>query len=1267
MANQPKKYKKFVATAATATLVASAIVPVASAASFSDTTGNTHEAAISTLADAGIIKGYADGTFKPNKELTRSDVVKLLGKYLVTEGYEVPADYKTSMRFSDLKSTSNDELLQYAAVVADNGVFSGSNGKLLAGDRITRENMAIVLVRLVNTLKDVSLEEFVATQSFTKEVKDINTAKAEARSAIDVLDFYDITTATNFLPKNTVTRGQFATFLNNVIKADFSGAAVTGTVKAVNNTTVEVKFAEEVTNLAALNFSIEGLEVTNKAIKQSDNKTVVLTTAAQEGGKTYAVKLNGEEIGKFVGVTAVVPTSVKITTESLQAPVGTNVTLKAQVTVAEGQSKAGVPVTFNVVNSSVAKDVNGNTVNIGTSSLNAPIVVEVLTDENGVATYTYTRYAQTSYQIASHDEVQAYATGAPTLRSFSKVYWANIAPLTVTEVVAANTTASNSLTNGAKKVYKVKIALEHAEPVLLNGVHQKDAAGNLRYKVNVGFQENVGVTPDKAIKTIDVIDANGVNLGYPGQYTTSTADGNALNAWVKEVEIEVDRNGEAIFTLSGNDAAVTPFVFVDQIVNPANAAGSTGRFENTELNYVLPKLTFAKQHTLGLTNVAKGQQYAAGFLEDNTGKIGSHNGSFAGTNQAIADLTEFQKEDIANYLDNGVIDVINPLLTNISSTVVSTLPGYKFTSAADKVEKLRNTGGRDYTATLTDAAGTTAPTNTPVQLSVAYGSSLKVLGGSLYVVDNNAGVIFELTKDTSKAGTEVVTLAADSKGAVSYTLIGHKDTYATPTVFIESGDSGSHVNTGSTSSTHTVKPALDKNDLQTAGEIVYFSDAVIKDATLTKEAYVHEGRTGQLFTYQSVDQNGKEYRPEVDKVSRFLTTFQVSTTFNAVKVTPITQYGFVIDKQLKPYATDAETITDPVYNVLPYLNTNGSVYAQPTTLDRTIVKEYVFDKGTRVVGQDSTGNYGVGGYETFTVLTDLDGVAQIFVETNDQQIGTTVTVTASASEASLPQLKTASHTFGNTAVAAPYTGVIASVASGQVTFNGKLPLNFAADTAKYFLIGGTTLTKDEFNQIAGQKDVSVLVQYKLENNLPVFTILSVNGATPTPIVFTSTTQTVVNDVNTLGLVGTTATTSNAAVATASITAAGVEIKSVGAGTAVITVADANPTTTDAKINVTVSSTGAITYTTTKAGVIQVGTQTVGQYVTTALNTNAFGEFAIAIPQASLTGDLAGATAIKLTVNGTDYTGTLTSGYFVFAVPTALTEAAVKAAILTKTN
>lgn len=98
-----KKNRKFLTSTAAAALVASAIVPVASAASFSDTAGNTHELAIDSLVSQGIISGYPDGTFKPNRTLTRSDVVKLLGKYLVSQGYKVPSDYKTNMRFSDLR------------------------------------------------------------------------------------------------------------------------------------------------------------------------------------------------------------------------------------------------------------------------------------------------------------------------------------------------------------------------------------------------------------------------------------------------------------------------------------------------------------------------------------------------------------------------------------------------------------------------------------------------------------------------------------------------------------------------------------------------------------------------------------------------------------------------------------------------------------------------------------------------------------------------------------------------------------------------------------------------------------------------------------------------------------------------------------------------------------------------------------------------------------------------------------------------------------
>jgi hypothetical protein len=136
--NQSGMYKKFILGAASAALVASALAlalalaPAVSAAEFSDSKGNTHEVAIDALSDAGVITGYPDGTFLPNKTLTRSDVVKLMGKWLVTQDYKVPTDYKTKMRFDDLTSTSNDELLQYAAIVKDNGVFNGSNGNLIS-------------------------------------------------------------------------------------------------------------------------------------------------------------------------------------------------------------------------------------------------------------------------------------------------------------------------------------------------------------------------------------------------------------------------------------------------------------------------------------------------------------------------------------------------------------------------------------------------------------------------------------------------------------------------------------------------------------------------------------------------------------------------------------------------------------------------------------------------------------------------------------------------------------------------------------------------------------------------------------------------------------------------------------------------------------------------------------------------------------------------------------------------------------------------------
>ncbi|PIC80029.1 hypothetical protein CSV75_08650 [Sporosarcina sp. P18a] len=585
MANQPTKYRKFVVGAASAALVASAVAPVAMAATFTDVKdNNSHKEAIDALSNAGVISGYEDGTFKPNKTLTRSDVVKLMGKWLVSEGYKVPTDYKTKPRFSDLKTTSNDELLKMSALVYDNGVFVGKpDGSLDPAGDITRENMAIVLVRAFDRVHDVDLTSYVKDQDFKKDVTDLGKAKAEARPAIDVLDFFDITNpaAPEFNPKSTTTRGQFASFLYKTTKVDFGeiggGVVAPGvaSVTAVNSTTVEVKMNEKVENINSLKFSIDGLTVSNAAVKQSDDKTVVLTTAVQKGGEKYTVMLDGKAIGSFNGVSPTVPSKISLNTKSIQGVVGQQVILSADT----GVKEAGIPVTFNV-------KAETNT------TLNKDQVFEVVTNADGIATFSYTQYN------AGEDTVTVYPTGKAELREQGKVYWANAAELTIKDITEATT-----LANGSKKVYEI---------------NSKRNAGGY---VFVTFKENLNVTPDKLTKTVT---AEGVTThaldaitGKPGAalakgsypYKASTTGENVI-------AVKLDADGKANLVLTGANATATPIVFegkLDTNADKAIAANYNAKYTETARQATATPVTFTVQQSLGLTIKAEGVQNAATY------------------------------------------------------------------------------------------------------------------------------------------------------------------------------------------------------------------------------------------------------------------------------------------------------------------------------------------------------------------------------------------------------------------------------------------------------------------------------------------------------------------------------------------------------------------------------------------------------------------------------------------------------------------------------
>ncbi|MFS0876424.1 S-layer homology domain-containing protein [Solibacillus isronensis] len=215
-----KVHTKFLTSATAVVLAATAIVPAASAASFSDIKGSGHENAITSLSEQGIIGGYPDGTFKPNQNLTRSDVVKLLGKYLVSLGHEVPKDYKTKMRFTDLTAKSQDELLQYAALVKDVGVFQGSNGALMHRDQLRRDQMATVLVRAFKVINDFDYVEAMKETDYKSNITDLSRTSTEHQESIETLAYYAVTKQKTFNPKDPTKRGQFATFLYNMLQIE---------------------------------------------------------------------------------------------------------------------------------------------------------------------------------------------------------------------------------------------------------------------------------------------------------------------------------------------------------------------------------------------------------------------------------------------------------------------------------------------------------------------------------------------------------------------------------------------------------------------------------------------------------------------------------------------------------------------------------------------------------------------------------------------------------------------------------------------------------------------------------------------------------------------------------------------------------------------------------------------------------------------------------------------------------------------------------------
>ncbi|PIC56141.1 hypothetical protein CSV80_15865 [Sporosarcina sp. P12(2017)] len=200
-----KLFKATLATTVAAGAFVAAVPAVTNAAvSFKDVKPGVHYyEPVLELAGRGVVKGYEDGTYRPNASVTRAQAAKILAHVLNLDTTNVK-----DPGFSDVKKGT--PYYGPIAALAQAGYIKGYEEKGVKSYKpnanLTRSQMAKIL-----TL-GFDLEESALAANRFKDVKPTD-AYAGYVAALLALDITTGTTPTTFSPNGLVTRGQMATFV----------------------------------------------------------------------------------------------------------------------------------------------------------------------------------------------------------------------------------------------------------------------------------------------------------------------------------------------------------------------------------------------------------------------------------------------------------------------------------------------------------------------------------------------------------------------------------------------------------------------------------------------------------------------------------------------------------------------------------------------------------------------------------------------------------------------------------------------------------------------------------------------------------------------------------------------------------------------------------------------------------------------------------------------------------------------------------------------
>lgn len=180
---------------------------------FTDIDNSGYREGIELAAAAGIINGYADGTFKPNAQVTRAQFITMLYRAAGSPTVKIP-EGKTEIElgFTDA-DTISDAYKTAVAWGVENGIIKGyEDNTFRPNQAISRAQMATMLYRYLVQKHGPAPDELKATYNFTDK-DDIAAPYVEAVNVMANEGLLKGFADGHFGPDETATRGQAATIL----------------------------------------------------------------------------------------------------------------------------------------------------------------------------------------------------------------------------------------------------------------------------------------------------------------------------------------------------------------------------------------------------------------------------------------------------------------------------------------------------------------------------------------------------------------------------------------------------------------------------------------------------------------------------------------------------------------------------------------------------------------------------------------------------------------------------------------------------------------------------------------------------------------------------------------------------------------------------------------------------------------------------------------------------------------------------------------------